>query len=159
MKLEIELDLDNVDYDAINRQIVEKISALDIKDMYELDRKIDNRIYLLVSHAVEDAYTDYLSRYWGGTCVTNEGKKFINKVIENEIKARSKQVIEDIFSDGYNEEVLRDIVIKMLPNALTYVLFERLRTDVRVSEIDYQQMVHSMIKSEIDSMINNLGRQ
>lgn len=158
MKLEIELDLDNIDYDAINQQIVEKISALDIKDIYELDRKIDNKVYVLVSRAVEDAYGEYLSRYCGDTHVTDKGKQVVNSVINNEIKARSKQVIEDIFSDEYNEKVLRDIVIKMLPNVLIYVLFERLRTDVWVSEIDYQQMVHSMIKSEIDSMINNLGR-
>ena len=35
MKLEIELDLNKIDYDAINKQIAEKVAELNIKEEYQ----------------------------------------------------------------------------------------------------------------------------
>lgn len=35
MKLEIELDLNKIDYDAINKQIAEKVAELNVKEEYE----------------------------------------------------------------------------------------------------------------------------
>lgn len=35
MKLEIELDLNKIDYDSINNQILEKLSGMDIAEIYQ----------------------------------------------------------------------------------------------------------------------------
>ena len=44
MKLKIELDLNKIDYDAINKQIAEKVAELNIKETYEIESKIDKKI-------------------------------------------------------------------------------------------------------------------
>ena len=156
MKLEIELDLDKIDYDAINKQIIEKVAAVDIKDVYDIESKINSKIHNLVYAAVEDAYSEYLSRYWGGNRATKEGKQFINDVITNEIKSRTEKVVEDVFANEYSEEVIREVTLKMIPNVFAYVLFERFKDSLHMSDINYQEMVHHMIKDEIESKINDM---
>ena len=156
MKLEIELDLNKIDYDAINQQIVEKIAAVDIKDLYAIESRIDNKVCHLVNEAVEDAYGDYISKYWGRDYATDNGKRFINDVIKNEIKSRSEKIIEDIFANEYSEEVIREVALKMIPNVFAYVLFERFKDSLCMSDINYQEMVHYMITDEIESKINNM---
>ena len=156
MKLEIELDLNKIDYDAINQQIVEKIAAADIKDLYAIESRIDNKVYHLVNEAVEDAYGDYISRYWGRDHATDNGKRFINDVIKDEIKSRSEKIIEDIFANEYSEEVIREVALKMLPDVFAYSLFVKVRDSLWVSEANYQEMVHNMIKDEIESKINDM---
>lgn len=57
MKLEIDLDLNQIDYEAINKQIQEKIDAMDIKDMYQLNSKIE----YMIKDKVEGAVNNYLT--------------------------------------------------------------------------------------------------
>lgn len=63
MKLEIELDLNKIDYDAINKQIAEKIAALDIKEIYDVESKINSKITNLIKQEVDESYNSYLERY------------------------------------------------------------------------------------------------
>ena len=56
MKLEIELDLNKIDYDAINKQIAEKVAELNIKEEYDIESKISNKITSIVNKEVDDSY-------------------------------------------------------------------------------------------------------
>ena len=75
MKLEIELDLNKIDYDAINQQIREKIANMDLANHYQLDSKINRMVHDEVNAKV----TTYLqSGGWYGN-LNNESKKEINQ--------------------------------------------------------------------------------
>ena len=60
MKLEIELDLNKIDYDAINKQIAEKVAELNIKEEYDIESKINNKITSIVNKDVDDSYNSYI---------------------------------------------------------------------------------------------------
>ena len=64
MKLEIELDLNKIDYDAINKQIQEKIEAIDIQKEYDIDSRIRERISNIVYNKVDIGYNDYIDNFW-----------------------------------------------------------------------------------------------
>lgn len=149
MKLEIELDLNKIDYDAINKQIAEKVAALNIKDMYDVDSKIDRKITDLVDKEVDGSYNMYLDRYWSGT--TPEGQKLIESMTKTAIENRTRAVLEDIFANCYSEEVMREIMLKMIPQVFASILFSRIESSLFAHEANYYDQTHSMVCGEIDS--------
>ena len=153
MKLEIELDLNKIDYDAINKQIAEKIASLDIKNMYDVESKIDNKITSLVNKEVDDSYNSYLERYWSGT--TSDGRKLIETMTKTEIENHTKKVIEEIFTNDYNEDAMREVMLKMIPSVFTSILFSRIESALYTKEYDYYTQTHDMVRSEIENMIRH----
>ena len=59
MKLEIELDLNKIDYDAINKQIAEKVAELNIKETYDIESKINTKINNKISISSSTNYTSH----------------------------------------------------------------------------------------------------
>ena len=154
MKLEIELDLNKIDYDAINKQIAEKVTALDIKEMCDVESRINNKISSLIEKEVDYSYNDYLNEYWNRpTC---EGKRLIESMTKAEIENRTKNIMEEIFSNEYNEDVLRETMLKMIPDVFSYALFSRIDKALFSEEHKYRDQVFNMVRHEIDSKINRM---
>ncbi len=154
MKLEIELDLNKIDYDAINKQISEKIAALDIKEMYDVESKINNKITNLIKQEVDESYNSYLERYWSGA--TSEGRNLIQSMTKTEIENRTKNIIEEIFTNEYNEDAMRETMLKMIPSVFTSILFSRIESTLFTKEYSYYNQIHDMVKNEIDSAIHKV---
>ena len=154
MKLEIELDLNKIDYDAINKQIAEKVAALDIKEMYDVESKISNRVSSLIEKEVDYSYNNYLDHYWHHP--TGEGKKLIESMSKTEIENRTKNIMEEIFSNEYNEDVMRETMLKMIPDVFAYALFSRIDKVLFAKEHEYYDRVFNMVRHEIDSKINRM---
>ena len=56
MKLEIELDLNKIDYDAINKQIQNKIKEMDLNTVYSINSKINNTVRVEVESEIESYF-------------------------------------------------------------------------------------------------------
>ena len=156
MKLEIELDLNKIDYDSINKQIAEKVAALDIIEMYGIDSKIDNHISNLIEDEVDISYNRYIKKSFWDDGTTDEGRKLIEGMIKTEIENRTNQVIEKIFADDYNEDTMREVMLKMIPDIFSYALFARIDKALSYKESSYYADVFSMVRGEIDSKINRM---
>jgi hypothetical protein len=154
MKLEIELDLNKIDYDAINKQIAEKVAALDIKNMYDVEARIDNKISSLVKDEVDYSYNQYLNKYWSSP--TDEGKKLIENMTKAEIENRTKKIMEEVFTNDYNEDTLREVMLKMIPDVFAYTLFEKLDTALCRTSSSYYNSIHNLVRGEIDAKINRM---
>lgn len=154
MKLEIELDLNKIDYDAINKQIAEKVAALDVKDMYDVVSKINNKITSLVNKEVDDSYNSYLDRYWSGA--TSDGRNLIETMTRTEIENHTRKVIEEIFANDYNEDAMREVMLKMIPDIFASILFKRMESALFTKEWDYYDRIQSMTRSLIDDKINRM---
>ena len=152
MKLEIELDLGKIDYDTINKQIADKMAALNIGDMYDIESKIHDKISTLIKEEVEHSYNNYLDRYWKDA--TSDGRQLIAVMSKAEIERRTAKVIEDVFANVYTEDAMREAMLKVLPNVFTNVLFTRLESTLFASEYHYQENMRSIIASDIEAAIN-----
>lgn len=58
MKLEIELDLNKIDYDAINNQILEKLSGMDIAEIYQINQVVGSAIRGRVDDIINEYFRD-----------------------------------------------------------------------------------------------------
>lgn len=154
MKLEIELDLNKIDYDSINKQIAEKVAALDIKEMYDVESRIDSKISNFIEKEVALSYNAYIDRYWRDA--TSKGRDLIESMSKAEIENRTKQAIEEIFANDYNEDTMREVMLKMIPDVFASILFKRMESALFTKEYNYYDQIQNMVRSQIDSAINRM---
>lgn len=154
MEIKIDLDMNKIDYDAINKQIQEKIASLDIKDMYRIESKIEDKISDFIKEEVDYSYNKYLDRYYGNSYETGDGRDLIQSITKEEIKNKVKDIIEDIFSSDYDKETLRKMMIEFLPDIFTSILFKRMDSVLFSKEHDYQNQMYNMVRSQINAEFN-----
>lgn len=151
MEIKIDLDMNKIDYDAINKQIQEKIAALDIKDMYNVETRIDNKISNLIDNEVDIAYNKYIKKSFWDDGTTDNGIKLIEDIIKTEIEKCANKVIEEI-----GEEQLREIMFEYLPDVFATLLFEKMRSALFSSEHNYRSETYNMVRSQIDSAFGRM---
>lgn len=121
MKLEIELDLKKIDYDAINRQIHEKIKEMDLSKIYDINSKIDRKI----KDEVEDCVESHLvANRWTGE-LNDATRRHVNDELIFEIRKLTSPLVDKIFSQITNEE-LNKIIIELMPKVLVELMCNQL---------------------------------
>lgn len=123
MRLEIELDLNKIDYDAINQQIQEKIATMDLKNAYQIESKIDYKI----RHDVEYEVEKYL-KHGGWYGELNEGSK---REIRDEISKNIKELIKPYVENAFNQisqEKLNDIISELMPRIFMDLLTSEMKS-------------------------------
>lgn len=160
MKLEIELDLNKIDYVAINKQIAEKIAELNIKEAHELqiETRINDAIKREISELIDSGFNNYIANRhrWNGP-ITQAGKNLIDDVSRTEIETRAKNMMDEFFTEDRVNE-LREIMMQMIPNVFAHVMFSRLEGSLFTNDYNYRDTMLSMMRSEIESRINNMSR-
>lgn len=156
MEIKIDLDMNQIDYDAINKQIQEKIAELNIKDMYDINAKIDSKISNYIENEIVYYYNKYLARHFGEEGTSPEGRNLIECISKEEIEKRTQKVIDDIFTNDYNEEKLRELMFKVLPDIFSTLLFEKMRCALFSSEHNYRNETYNMVRSQIASEFHRM---
>lgn len=152
MKLEIELDLNKIDYDSINKQIAEKVAALNVEEMYDVESKVESRITRTINDLVDNSYNKYIDRYWSAP--TSDGAKLIETMSKSEIERRTGKVIEEVFTNEFNDDALRELIIKLLPTIFCNLLFIRLESSIFTNEYNYREQLMNRVTSEIQYVVN-----
>ena len=121
MEIKIDLDMNQIDYDAINKQIQEKIADIDLKEMYQIDSKINYQI----KEQVDDEIRTHL-KYgsWGG--LNENSKREIKDEISKNIIELIKPHVENIFNQIPKEE-LHGIISDLIPKVLMDLLSSHMR--------------------------------
>lgn len=117
MEIKIDLDLNKIDYDAINKQIVEKIAEMDLAENYNFKYKIENRI----NEEVEQCVTDFFrTRRWGE--LNTSTKDEMNRMLYNKVQSLINPHVANIISQVPDEEfnkIIADLIPKVLVDLLT----------------------------------------
>ena len=100
---------------------------------------------------MDDSYNSYIKKYW--SCPTSEGRELIESMSKSEIENRTKKVMEEIFSTEYNEETLREVMLKIIPDVFASILFRRMESALFSSEQNYYNQIYNMVRGEINSRI------
>lgn len=154
MKLEIELDLNKIDYDAINQQIQEKLAALDIKETYDINSRVDHMISVKIEDEVENTYNDYID-YWHKP--TLKGKDLIKTLTEEKITDKVTKELDRVFEEIYDEKAITKLISSMLPNIITAILFDSINDRINCAYHDQLVQQQSIMSSQIANMLYNKG--
>ena len=149
MKLEIELDLNQIDYDAINKQIQDKVAAMDLHKEYQISSKIDYKI----KEEVEDEVEKYF-RYgaWGG--LNSNSQREIKDEISQNLKELIKPHVDEVFNQIPQEE-LNKIVSDLLPKILMDILVSNMTSALTSCYYQSAETITQMCESRIKSMLGH----
>ena len=146
MKLEIDLDLNQIDYEAINKQIQDKIAAMDLKKEYQISTKIDSQI----REATEREVNYYFRNgTWGG--LNNDSKREIKDEITKNIRELIQPHVENIFNQLPQEE-LNKLISELLPK----VLMDLICSNMQNVLTSYYYSAENTVMQLCDRRINDL---
>ena len=115
MEIKIDLDLNKIDYDAINKQIVEKIADMDLAANFKY--KIENRINEEVELCVSDFFR---TRRWGELNFSSQ--KDMQDMLYDKARELINPHVTNIISQVSDEEfnkIIADLIPKVLVDLLT----------------------------------------
>lgn len=147
MKLEIELDLNKIDYDAINQQVQEKIASMDLAKEYNISYKIESKI----REEVESRVRGNMNGWYGG--LNEDTKRDIKDEIRNNIKEVVAPIVQDTLSKVSQEE-FNSIIRELLPVIFMNVLM----TDMGSMFHNYYCSMNADIMNQCESRIASIFR-
>lgn len=147
MKLEIELDLNKIDYDAINQQIQEKIESMDLAKTYNIGYKIESK----VREEVENKVRSNMNGWYGG--LNDNTKRTINDEISKDIRETVTPIVSDTLSKISQEE-FNSIIRELLPVIFMNVLM----SDMGSMFNNYYCSMNADIMNQCESRIASIFR-
>lgn len=148
MKLEIDLDLNKIDYDAINKQIQKKVHELDILKEYSINSRINSAITEEMHNVVGGATR--LGAWSNG--VNEKTYDEINDEIYRLIRENVKPYIDEVFNKIPQEE-LQKIVSELMPRVLMDLMTNQLQSALNSAYCNSQQITVDMCVDRIQSII------
>lgn len=149
MKLEIDLDLNKIDYDSINEQIKQKIKDLDITNIYTIDDRIKNELDTQISQAIRD---NMYRNYW-----SNELDSKTTENIQDELRILIKEAITPSVNNIFNkisEKEIEKMILDILPKALVVLIIDNLKGSFYSFQNDQMSLMESVIESHINNRLN-----
>ena len=149
MKLEIDLDLNKIDYDSINKQIKQKIKDLDITNIYTIDDRIRNELDTQISQAIRD---NMYRNYW-----SNELDDKTTENIQDELRILIKEAITPSVNNVFNkisEKEIEKMILDILPKALVALIIDNLKGLFYSFQNDQISLMESVIESHINNRLN-----
>jgi hypothetical protein len=148
MKLEIELDLNKIDYDSINQQIQQKIANLNLTEVYRIDHCIRKEIDEQVSDIVR---RNMYSNYWGGTVDAK-----MNTAITTEFKELLRETIAPAITEAFDkipdEEVLK-MFIEVFPIIYMSEMTRMIQDNYYTEKANSETFINGIITSRLQNYI------
>ena len=149
MKLEIDLDLNKIDYDSINEQIKQKIKDLDITSVYTIDDRIKNELNAQIKQIInENMYRNYWS---------NELDNRTTGHIQDELRILIREAITPLVNNIFNkisEEEIETMILNILPKTLVLLLMDNLKGSLYSLQNDQIHLMEAVIENHINNRLN-----
>lgn len=121
MEIKIDLDMNKIDYETINKKLVEKIADMDLYAKYNFKYTIDSKI----DEEVKQCVTEFLrTRRWGD--FNNSSKEEMRNVLYGKIKELIEPHVNNIIAQ-IPEEEMNKIIIDLIPKVLVDLLSQSLK--------------------------------
>ena len=149
MKLEIDLDLNKIDYDSINAQIKQKIKDLDITNIYTINDRIKNELDTQISQVIRD---NMYQNYW-----SNELDNKTTGHIQDELRILIREAITPLVNNIFNqisEEEIETMILNILPKTLVLLLMDNLKGSLYSLQNDQMHLMESVIENHINNRLN-----
>lgn len=128
MKLEIELDLNKIDYESINQQVYDRLSDMDIAEVYQINQVVGSAI----RGRVDDIINEYFRNGYGWGNLSSNARSDVSEVIRENVQETVKPMVEEAFSKFAPGE-LESIIYRLIPNVIVNLMVTGLRDNIQTS--------------------------
>ena len=149
MKLEIELDLNKIDYDSINKQIQSKIAAMNLEETYQINQRIKDEIDKQVIDIVK---RNMYSNYW--RCdIEADIKEGITDELRKLIKDALSPQVNEVFNKISNKE-LNQMFIEIFPLCYINIISTLAEHTFYKSRDEAQSVMNDLITNRLTEYIH-----
>lgn len=152
MKLEIELDMNKIDYDAINAQILEKVKELDITKTYDVANKIEHKVGAMIRDEVYLTYDPYITNTW--KYPSEVGKKLVETTTKELINEKVNIIVNEIM-EGITEEAIKKMIVKLMPEMFVNVMISYLIGAIETSSYKMMDEMRDQAIVEAHNVFNS----
>ena len=153
MEIKIDLDMNRIDYNAINAKILEKINDNFVEETMRRFYLRDDDIKELIQNRVLSAANEYIDR---GYYYSNSPSETARRVAREELKRRLNEEIDKILNE-IGEDTLRKIIIETIPEAVLYTLCEDINKNIYERLNGYADGIMNSMRSEIYGRLSQKG--
>ena len=152
MKLEIELDMGKIDYDAINAQILEKVKELDITKTYDVANKIECKVNAMIRDEVYLTYDPYITNTW--KYPSEVGRKLVETVTKELINEKVNIIVNEII-EGITEEAIKEMIVKLMPEMFVNAMISYLTGAIETSSYNMMNKMRDQAIIEAHNVFNS----
>ena len=159
MEIKIDIDMDKIDYNAINEEILAKIKEMDISEKYQIDNIIRSR----VNEAVNTDARNYIERTWGyntdiadGDKLSSNAKNHITELAKTEIKERLSIVVNDLF-EKLPREQLDKMVAELIPQIIVSLIADNLKDVIQNYYYGAMGTMNQIAETKIQDILSGRG--
>lgn len=167
MEITINIDPSRIDYDEINKLIIDKIvgtdkdafikNIIDSRDEYHRlneDKIIDGLIRTTEKHVLSKYKDSYVSEYGD---LTDRGKEAVRKAVNEAITEK----VNDILSPIVNTDEFKKFVLDAFSDNFSKVMLQELRSDVRrvvnIDEVEIMKASINDLNYRLCALVNRLN--
>lgn len=157
MEIKIDIDMNKIDYDAINEEILKKVKEMDISEKYQIDDKIRSR----VNEVVNTDARDYIERTWGyntgiadGNKLSNIARDNITELAKNKIEERIAIVINDLFEKIPKEE-LDKMIAGLIPQIIVSMITDNLKNLISNYYYGAMASMNQIAEEKLSEILSN----
>ena len=152
MEIKIDIDMNKIDYEAINEEILRKVKEMDISEKYQINEKIKNR----VSEAVNREAKDYIDTTWSynsGNELSSSAKSHITELAKEEIKEKISVVVDDLF-EKLPREKLDEMIAKLVPQIIVSMISDQLKNVMQNYYYGAMGTMNQIAEEKIQNILN-----
>ena len=168
MEITINIDPSRIDYDEINKLIIDKIvgtdkddfikTIIDSRDEYcklsDKDKIIDELIRITEKHVLSKYKDSHVSEYGD---LTERGKEAVRKAVDEAITEK----VNEILSPIVNTDEFKKFVLDTFSDNFSKVMLQELRNEVRravtINETEIMKASIDDLNRRVTLLINRLG--
>lgn len=147
MEIKIDIDMNKIDYESINKQIKEKLSQASLEDVFkryyitedDIERKIENILREGSEHYI-------VSQGW---CESNEAKKYISNEARQIITKMIEPVCEEMINQMSKEDI-QNLIIEIFPSIFCDILYKKIGYTIYGADNKEKMDVQNVMKSIVD---------
>lgn len=152
MEIKIDIDINKIDYEAINNQIREKLSQASVDDIFKRYYIMEDNIKGYIEKLLKDGSESYIvNRGW---CDSNESKQYISNTAQKIITKMIEPVCEEIVNQMSKEE-MQNLVADVFPSVFCDILYKKIESSIWAADGKERMNMQSSVVRMIDQAFRN----
>lgn len=154
MKVEINIDMNRIDYDSINEQIKEKLENLTPSDIFSRYYKTDDDISRYIEKHLDEGSENYMVNQ--GWWSNSDAKQNIQNIAKEIITDKMQKICDDIFATMTDEE-LQKLVYDIFPNIFVQAMYDKATHALFSSDWQKEHDMKNICRSIVDQAFRSRG--
>lgn len=147
MEIKIDIDMNKIDYESINKEIKEKISQASVDDIFKRYYMTEDDIRQHIENILRDGSKLYIvNRGW---CDSNDAKEYISNEAHQIIVKMIEPVCEEMINKMSKED-MQNLIVEIFPSVFCDIFYKKIQYAIYGADNREKINVQNVMRSIVD---------